>query len=150
MPNIAARLRAKSGTCLIAIIFLLCAGNALARDVLNLYCRGVSESNNAPPQQQEFSMNFDRTTGDLWEFPLYIAPGCIDLKNPAKMKCSVDQNMGRCYCTNTMGGSLLELSRITGRMKVTTTFESKGVKKADDLRWIEGVYECERAPDRKF
>ncbi len=86
------------------------------------------------PSANHIEIIVDSTTGDIWNFPNYLAMGCLALdekeKTTLSMKCSIDDNKATCSCSGgTASQSTITLSRNTGRLTISTYWSSIGTSK---------------------
>lgn len=122
----------------IFILLVLCSQTSLA-DEIHLVCSGslsiIGESDNA--SAQEFEIDVDTTSGELYGFPLKLAPAC---GNSPDVKQQIKKGKFKfgLSCTSDIGYSSLLLSRQTGTLETTFTFKS-------NPKLFTGIYKCKKA-----
>lgn len=122
----------------------VCYGQLASSDIVDLTCKGMSGGTDIRSEYREFDITIDTLTGEMYNYPNKVSLGCIRSPNKGSKSCSAERTFITCECKAdplfAEGGSM-QLSRNTGRLKITTYF-----KKAI---W-EGDYSCEKASTRKF
>jgi hypothetical protein len=114
-----------------------------------LFCKGKVITPGYSDGEYEFPFNFDDTTGFAYGFPNLIVPGGLDTSQPASRKCDLGSAMLNCSYSNSIWLSSIDLSRVTGKLVVTTFEISKG-KKESLKSYSKGIFLCEKFSQRKF
>ncbi len=94
----------------------------------------------------------DSMTGDMWNYPNYLAMGCLALsekeKSTLSVKCSIDDNKATCSCSGgSASRSTLTLSRNTGRLMISTHWSAVGTSKANDVFY---TFICQKVSSKVF
>jgi hypothetical protein len=128
----------------IFLMFTLC--NLRAQDAANtisLSCSGVVDS--APIT---FDLIVDTVSGDMWQFPNFIALGCAGDFKDSKVDLSIDANSVQKRCNNGFGyTSTLTLSRISGTLTTGTIVQNQKSGKTTSER---ETYSCKRITSKLF
>jgi hypothetical protein len=95
------------------------------------------------PEAAEFSINISFTQPNFWGIQNRYVIGCMEISKKPEVKCSAGQNSFDCFCSNSIAITRLNLSRVTGRLTIDSTFVS-------DKAVSRGVYNCEKIIERKF
>ena len=129
---------------IIYFIFLFGINNSFSQEV-QLLCKGITTGSNIRSSSNEFPITFNFSTPEFYGIRMHLVPGCLQL-DPKKPEiipsCTVNSNEMNCTCVNTLGTTVLNLSRITGRLSIKTYFTKK--------EYWEGEYSCEQITNRKF
>ncbi len=112
---------------------------------IELYCKGISTGTDVRTESHEFPMSVSFTVPMFSGIRMFMIPSCINYKNikdPIIPDCKSNQNELSCTCSNSSGITMLNLSRVNGRLNIKTFFNTKE-------SW-EGEYMCEKITSRKF
>lgn len=120
--------------------------NLRAEDAANtiaLSCSGVVDS--APIT---FDLIVDVDSGDMWQYPNFVALGCAGDFKGKKVDLSIDSNSAQKHCYNGFGyTSTLTLSRISGNLTSTTIVQNQKSGKTTSERV---TYSCKRVTSKLF
>lgn len=121
---------------LIALLFFAISNIAMAENI-HLLCSGtLSVSGDDGISPQEFELDIDTKSGELYGFPLKIAAGCGNTPD-VKQEIKKGSTKFGLLCTSDMGFSSLVLSRQTGQLETTTIFSSS-------KKIFSGQYKCKK------
>jgi hypothetical protein len=131
---------------LAGLLLVSVAGMTNAQDRLKptlLSCIWTSGSNNHPTVTN-FDITVDTQLGDVYGYPQIVVPGCLD-----HCKCVVTESTVSCSGNSGQGAvaSVMQLSRHTGYLSVSTLIRDKKTAKINDYKT---TYECRIAKPRKF
>jgi hypothetical protein len=127
------------------LILLIAFGFGAANaQVIELSCSGQVSGTNIATEQDEFLITVDLTRGNFWGIKNGSIPGCIELEQTKReFSCSTSNNEFNCSCKNSLGQTFINLSRVTGRLKIDTYWQK------ERAIW-NGIFSCERITSRKF
>jgi len=129
---------------ILSAIILFFSLNVCSQEI-ELICKGVNRGSDIRTESHEFPVMVDFVSPGFRGIRFFLVPSCFSIQNltiPIIPVCTANQNEMECICTNSLGLTRINLSRITGRLNIKTFFERKEV-------W-EGDYSCERVTKRKF
>ena len=125
-------------------IFLLGIQNSFSQEV-QLLCKGTTSGSDIRTSFNEFPITFNFSTPDFFGIRMHLIPGCLQM-DPNKPEivpsCTVNSNEMNCTCANSLGTTILNLSRVTGKLSIKTFYSKK--------EYWEGDYACEQITKRKF
>ena len=122
--------------------------NAQTLNTVTLVCSGLRFE-----KQEIFDLIINTDSGDMWQFPGYIALGCVSNHEKRFAKHSIDANNVKKECFDGWGyRSDMTLSRNTGNLTVNTFFTSKVSNNDSDkkLRNYSFTYSCKKITDKLF
>ncbi len=111
---------------------------------VELFCKGVNSGTDIRTGAHEFPMWVSFSPADFGGIRNFLVPSCMaDSKTPNNApSCKSTSNEFECICSNSMGTTMINLSRITGKLNINTFFTRKD-------NWS-GEYSCDRLPTKKF
>jgi len=111
---------------------------------LELFCKGLNSGSDIRSEAHEFPMWVSFSPADFGGIRNFLVPACMtDSKSPNNVpSCKSTSNELDCNCSNSMGMTMINLSRITGKLNIKTFFTKKDV-------WS-GEYYCEKITTKKF
>lgn len=124
------------------LILLLIMCNQSKAESIILSCAGTNYG-----EFKSFDINVNSSTGEMWGFPGYVAPGCIridKIKDSMSDKFSATSSTVETSCANNIWTSFLRLSRTTGNLNVSTYDLKK--KKSEG----EYFYQCKKMATKIF
>jgi hypothetical protein len=127
---------------LVATVLLLSLNPAIAK-VLSLHCPGTNQGNDIQTSYEPVDIQVQVSTGEIFGFPLYKAPGCGDVFGNLKVESKVTENQYQTDCENNHASSIIRLNRYSGALTITTVFKNK------NETWWDGRYMCSQQK-RKF
>ena len=127
------------------IFVLICffSINSNAQPV-ELFCKGLNTGTDIRTETHEFPMWVNFSPADFGGIRNFLVPACIaDSKNSNNVSsCRSTSNELDCTCNNFMGTTMINLSRITGKLNIKTFFTKKE-------SWS-GEYYCDKITTKKF
>lgn len=111
---------------------------------IELFCKGVASGTDIRSETHEFPIWVGFAPADFGGIRSFLVPACIpDKQNPNNApSCKSTSNDLDCICNNFMGTTMINLSRVSGKLKIQTYFTKKE-------NWS-GEYSCDRMPTKKF
>lgn len=106
---------------LLATVLLLSLNPANAK-VLSLHCPGTNRGDDIQTSYEPLDIQVHVSSGQIFGFPAYKAPGCGNLFEKASIENKVTENNYETYCKNSVASSLIRLNRYSGSLTITTVF----------------------------
>lgn len=119
---------------LLVTVLLLSLNPAIAK-VLSLHCPGTNQGDNVRTEYEPVDIQVHVPTGEVFGFPNYKAPGCMDTFGNRTIKSKVTENYYKTDCNNNHASSLIRLNRYSGALTITTQFTKDNI-------WWHGRYMC--------
>jgi hypothetical protein len=123
------------------LLVITFSGMAFSANALPLnnsfHCKDQEQGSN---MQLDISINSE--TGEMSGFRGYVAGGCINTTKKATMICSVNEEVVNCECNNSIGVSILTMSRRTAILEIMTTLK-------DGKHSLDRYY-CKKLTDKIF
>jgi hypothetical protein len=94
----------------------------------------MNQGNQIANSPSNFDIKVNSETGELFNIPGYIVPGCMNFNNPKPPKFSINEDMALTSCSNDYAFTNIIFSRNSGKLNITS--EVKG----NDRR--NGVWNC--------
>ena len=99
-------------------------------------------------EKRSFDLLINTETGEMWQFPGFVALGCTGEDKNRKINFSIDENTLQMNCDNGWGYvSRLVLSRNSGNLNVNTTVLNK---KTGNSRFENSTYSCNKVTQKLF
>ena len=128
----------------ILILFLIFSKFGFAEEIYFSCERQQSCFNNECDSiKQFFDIQVNTKTGEMSNFPVFIAPGCMD-SDSLKISYSVNDISITTTCEDTLKSSSLKLSRRSLKLSVTTIYQREG------LNMSQNSSICKKSNKRQF
>jgi len=109
-----------------ATLALLSVSLVASAETLNFHCHGVLRGDDIVDSSTDFEITVDTVSGEIYGFPGFVAPGCMDVNTTGKKKSSIDERHAESTCNSTLGTdivmSIVTLSRLTANLSISTVF----------------------------
>jgi hypothetical protein len=112
---------------LVLIILLFAASKAVANED-HFYCSGLARVDGWEDRREDFELAVDADTGVMNGYPMRLTAGCMFGEEATPRKCSINESEVRCECKSSKGNGLLQMSRSTSNLKITTFAQVSDVK----------------------
>jgi len=111
---------------------------------LELFCKGSTSGTDIRTDSSEFTMWVSFAPPEFGGIRNFLVPACMeDSKTPNNTpSCKSTSNELDCTCNNSIGTTMINLSRISGKLSIQTFFKDKN-------NW-EGNYYCDKITTKKF
>ena len=114
---------------------------------IELLCVGKTYGTNIKTTSFEIDLTIEEESGEIYDFPIYKAMGCSSTNGEVNRSCDKSEPRFRCSCSNNLGYSIIEVSRISGKLNIQSVLKSKKSKLEEN--WTsEGT--CQLRPKKKF
>jgi hypothetical protein len=118
--------------------------NAQTMNTATLSCAGFFAEKHVT-----FDLVINTDSGEMWEFPGFIAVGCTGKDKNKQQNQSINTNSATMQCFDGWGyNSTLNLSRNTGKLRVDTFFTGKTSK--PEFSNYSFSYDCRKVTSKLF
>ena len=114
---------------------------------IELLCVGKTYGTNIKTTSFEIDLTIEEDSGEIYDFPMYKAMGCSSTFGEVHRSCDKSESRFRCSCNNNLGYSIIEVSRISGKLNIQSVLKSKKTK-LDESWTSDGT--CQLRPKKKF
>ena len=124
------------------LLVLLCT--SVSAEEINFSCQDPAYVAGSMSLQY-FDLVVESNTGDIWQYPMYIGPGCNhnEKGKTDKKDCSISSTNVSCECESDMAFTHMQLSRNTAVLAVRNTYKNDG-------KTLSNEYLCKRVSKKAF
>ena len=128
-------------------LFLLVFSSYVTASPIELLCKGKTSGSNISTTSFEIDVTIEEESGEIYGFPTGKAMGCSSSFGEIHRSCDKSESRFICSCSNNLGYSIIEVSRLSGKINIQSTLKFK--KSKSEETWIsEGI--CKLRPKKKF